>query len=154
MRRVIVSAIVLIALVLGIVSPAAGAATVRRDVITDTLAILVPCGTSDEITMSGFVTFVFFTKALPDGGFVMSQRFVAKLSGTDTSGDRYQFSATGGFVEIVFPAGGATYTNVGHTIFTGAGDAPDYAAKVTQHVTLTPNGDIAVRFLFEAWGCF
>ena len=153
MLRVFVS-LAIAMLVLGMAAPSRAATTIHRDVITDLAVTLVPCGSSDVITLSGRAKDSITESPLPEGGYLIRDTYMAKLSGTSSSGALYQSKIQNQFTEIRIPAGGLTVTAVASTTFIGSGDAPDYAARVVHHLTVRPDGTVAVRFDFETYGCF
>ena len=120
-------------------APAQAAATVQQmpfNVITG--------GCTEDIQLSGTLLVVTSETQSPSGGLVTRYHFQPQgISGIGlTSGDMYRGTGTTLDVTVQNPAGGSEFTYVDRVRLVGTHGEPTFSVSVTEHVTVTPAGDI------------
>jgi hypothetical protein len=138
--------VALLGLVVGFAIPAAttrGATTIEKNIPFN--ATIEGCG--ETITLSGRLLGVFTEQPLGGGGFLLAFHFQPQgLSGSSSSGVPYHGTGLTRDITLFVPSQGLTETFINRFHIVGTMGAPTYYVVETFHVTVTPNGEVAVFF--------
>ena len=123
-------------------------------IVPTTIVVFIPCA-GEAVTLTGNLHIL--THLTQNGNnFVAKSHFQPQgISGTgDVTGDKYQ--ATGVTQDIVrssFVNGSFTYTYVNNFRIIGQGPDNNFLVHDTYHITITPNGIVAVERASSSADC-
>jgi hypothetical protein len=122
-----------------VAAPAQAAATVQKIPFN-----VITFGCTEDIQLSGTLLVVTSETQSAPGGLVTRYHFQPQgISGVGlTSGDMYRGTGTTLDVTVQNPAGGSEFTYVDRVMLVGTHGEPTLSISVTEHVTITPAGDI------------
>lgn len=140
-RRMALVGLVLVGLAIPV---AAANATTTVDTIPFN-ATLDQCG--ETITLSGNLLAVLTVQELDDGGLLLTFNFHPQgVRGSSASGIPYHATGLTRETTVFMPSGGFTDTFINRFHIVGTMGAPTFDVTETAHITVTPNGDVAVEF--------
>ena len=122
---------------------AQAATTVQKDIPFS--AVIEGCG--NTITLSGTLIGIFTEQPLANGGLLVTSHFQPHgLSGTSSTGVPYHGTGLTRETTVFIPAGGLVDTSINRFHIVGTRGAPTYYVKETEHLTVTPAGNVSVSF--------
>jgi hypothetical protein len=143
MRRLAALAVSAVALALPATS-AASTTTQRIDFVGD----VVLCTSGDDVQLEGTLLATTTVTTTPSGGMLAAMHFQPQgISGVDTTtGTTYRAVGLTRDVSVSSPPGGYTETFVNQFHIQATSGAESFLVSEIYHITIEPNGTVAVEF--------